>query len=79
MPIMSPHVITAFQQYLRWDNDIKRHIDAKNRARTSSITRSGHSASTEWQEQIMWRPGHVRRNSAGSERSMWGRDDGSEL
>lgn len=70
MPIMSPHVITAFQQYLRWDNDIKRHIDAKTRARTSSITRSGHNAFPERQEQTMWRPSHARRNSAWSERSV---------
>ncbi|KAG9185920.1 hypothetical protein G6011_07251 [Alternaria panax] len=56
MPIMSPHVITAFQQYLRWDNDIKRHIDAKTRARTVSITRGSRAASIERQEQTMWRP-----------------------
>lgn len=70
MPIMSPHVITAFQQYLRWDNDIKRHLDAKTRARTVSITRSSRTASMERQDQNVWRPSNVRRNSAGSEWSV---------
>jgi hypothetical protein len=62
MPIMLSH-FTAFTQFIRMDNDIKRQIDGKTRARTSSITRVNSAVMVE-------RPRYARRNSSWSDRSV---------
>jgi hypothetical protein len=63
MPIMSPHIMTAFTQFIRMDNEIKRQIDGKTRARTSSITRVNGAVVAE-------RPRYARRSSSWSDRSV---------
>ena len=63
MPIMSPHIMTAFTQFIRMDNEIKRRIDDKTRARTSSITRVNGVV-------VVERPRYARRNSSWSDRSV---------